>query len=55
MQMPLADVVECAVNAALQQGEGAFDRVGMDITPHVFLFCVIYGFMASKWIGYETV
>jgi hypothetical protein len=50
VQVSLADVVECAVNAALQQREMAFNRIGVvePAGPHVFLGRVIDGAMARE-------
>src|SRR5678816_100301 len=49
--MRLADVVERAVHAALENGKVAFRRVGIGVTANVFVAAVIHHFVTSKFLS----
>ena len=45
LQVGLAHMLLNAIDAALQDGEIAFDGIGVSVVPHVFLGFVVYGQM----------
>src|SRR5690606_1476440 len=55
LQVLLADMMERAIDATLENREEALDGVGVDVAAHVFLTAVSDGVVASRYGAEDAV